>query len=104
MSEDALTYSETRFACRCGRFLSESAIRCEDYRDDSSFYGVSTHVEWDCSRCGTVKGEGAWEPQIVVLRESPLRCWCKGEVGPRTPGGIGCLENITHDWLGSEKG
>lgn len=29
------------------------------------------------------------------------RCWCGGEVGPRTPGdvaGLGCLADITHDW------
>jgi hypothetical protein len=29
------------------------------------------------------------------------RCWCGGEVGPRSPGdfdGLGCVENITHEW------
>lgn len=28
-------------------------------------------------------------------------CWCGGRVGPRTPGdevGLGCLEDINHDW------
>lgn len=28
-------------------------------------------------------------------------CWCGGEVGPREPGdenGVGCLEDIWHDW------
>ena len=64
----AATYLDTRFACRCGRFLSESVIRHKDIRDDSRFYGVRSEVEWDCSRCGTVKGE-EWEPQIVALRE-----------------------------------
>ena len=64
---EPMTYSETRFACTCGRFLSESAIRSEDFRDDSAYYGVRTEVEWDCSRCGTVKGEGSWEPPLVVV-------------------------------------
>lgn len=58
---------QSRFACRCGRFLSESAIRSQDFRDDSDFYGIRTEVEWDCSRCGTVKGEGAWEPPLVIF-------------------------------------
>lgn len=34
---------------------------------------------------------------------SPARCWCGGEVGPRTPGdddGLGCLEHLSHDWHG----
>lgn len=62
---DAPTYNVTRFACHCGRFLPESAIRCTDHRDDSRYYGIRTEVEWDCGRCGTVKGE-EWEPQIVV--------------------------------------
>lgn len=61
----AVTYNETRFACHCGRFLSESAIRCTDHRDDSRYYGVRTEVEWTCTRCGIVKGE-EWEPQIVL--------------------------------------
>lgn len=29
-------------------------------------------------------------------------CWCGGEVGARVPGdhlGLGCLANITHNWL-----
>ena len=29
------------------------------------------------------------------------RCWCGGEVGPRVPGdarGLGCLEDLHHDW------
>ena len=64
---DVQTYFETRWACRCGRFLAESAIRHTDHRDDSRYYGVRSEVEWDCSRCGTVKGE-EWEPQIVTLR------------------------------------
>lgn len=63
----AASQQETRFACRCGRFLADSAIRSADRRDDSRYYGIRTEVEWDCGRCGTVKGE-EWEPQIVVTR------------------------------------
>ena len=36
------------------------------------FYGVSTRVEWDCSRCGTVKGQGTWEPRVVIVGECTL--------------------------------
>ena len=72
MSEaEILTYNETRFACHCGRFLANSAIRCTDLRDDSRYYGIRTEVEWDCGRCGTIKGE-EWEPQIVVTATRPL--------------------------------
>lgn len=60
-----LTYTETRFACHCGRFLAQSAIRETNHHDDSRYYGIRTEVEWDCSRCGTVKGE-EWEPRIVA--------------------------------------
>ena len=60
-----LTYTETRFACHCGRFLAQSAIRETNHHDDSRYYGIRTEVEWDCSRCGMVKGE-EWEPQIVA--------------------------------------
>lgn len=66
-AEKEATYNETRFACTCGRFLAQSAIREQDRRDDSAYYGIRTEVEWDCSRCGTVKGEGSWEPPLVVV-------------------------------------
>lgn len=59
--------NQSRFACTCGRFIPESAIRYTDHRDDSTFYGIRSEVEWDCSRCGTVKGEGAWEPPLVTF-------------------------------------
>jgi len=65
MITEPITYNESRLACRCGRFLSESAIRCTDHRDDSRYRGIRSEVEWDCGRCGTVQGE-EWEPQIVV--------------------------------------
>jgi hypothetical protein len=68
---EVLTYNETRFACECGRFLAESVIRYTDHLDDSAYYGIRTEVEWDCSRCGTVKGK-AWEPRIVVIATRPL--------------------------------
>ena len=61
-----VTVNVTRFACRCGRFLRESAIRCTDHRDDSRYYGIRTEVEWDCTRCGTVQGE-EWEPTLVCV-------------------------------------
>ena len=70
MSE-GLTYNEVRFSCRCGRFLAESAIRHTDHPDDSRHYGVRTDVEWDCSRCGVVRGE-EWEPQIVITATRSL--------------------------------
>jgi hypothetical protein len=70
MSEP-LTYNETRFACHCGRFLADSAIRSTPLRDDSRHYGIRDEIEWDCSRCGVVKGE-EWEPQIVVTATRTL--------------------------------
>jgi hypothetical protein len=66
------TYFETRWACRCGRFLPETAIRCTDHRDDSRYYGIRTEVEWDCSRCGTVKGD-EWEPNLTYVAERMVR-------------------------------
>lgn len=66
------TFNDTRFACTCGRFISQSAIREEDYLDPTAYYGVGTRVEWDCSRCGTVKGEGSWEPPLVVVATRTL--------------------------------
>ena len=68
-------YNDVRFACHCGRFLAEAAIRYADHRDDSRYYGVRTEVEWDCSRCGTVKGE-EWEPQIIVVATRQLLNGC----------------------------
>ncbi|HEY9411142.1 MAG TPA: hypothetical protein VIP77_16300 [Jiangellaceae bacterium] len=65
------TYNDVRFACVCGRFLAESAIRCTDRRDPSTYYGVSTDTEWDCTRCGTVTDQIM--PQIVVIGTHPLR-------------------------------
>lgn len=66
-ADPPVTFNEVRFACTCGRFVAESSIRYEDYRDDGAYYGVGTRVEWDCSRCGTVHGEGSWEPPLVVV-------------------------------------
>ena len=60
-----LTYNDVRFACVCGRFLAESAIRCTDRFDPTAYYGVATDVEWDCTRCGTVTDQIM--PQIVVV-------------------------------------
>ena len=78
-----------RFACRCGRFLAESAIRCADHRDDSRYYGIRSEVEWDCSRCGTVRGE-EWEPQIVVtathvMPEMPHQTHRTAPLAPEQP-------------------
>lgn len=71
MSAEQVTYNVVRFACRCGRFLAESAIRYETHRDDSRFYGIRDDVEWTCGRCGVVKGE-EWEPQVVITGTRPL--------------------------------
>lgn len=61
----AATYCDVRLACTCGRFLAQSAIRATDKLDPSAYYGVSTDVEWDCSRCGTVTDQ--YMPQIVTV-------------------------------------
>jgi hypothetical protein len=88
MPDVPVTYNVTRFACHCGRFLAESAIRHTDHRDDSRYYGIRSEVEWDCGRCGTVKGE-EWEPHIVVTATRPIppgsRCTC-GAGDHRPPG------------------
>lgn len=37
----------------------------------------------------------------VTRLNNPARCWCGGEVGPRIPGdsrGLGCLENVMHEY------
>jgi len=47
-----------------------------------------------CPTCGNV---------ISIDCLEHRRCWCGGEVGPREPGdsqGLGCLEDIYHDWTG----
>lgn len=68
---DALNhYCDVRFACTCGRFLAESAIRETDRRDPSAYYGVSTDTEWDCSRCGTVTDQ--YMPRIVTVAVRPI--------------------------------
>lgn len=71
MSGDVITYNDIRFACRCGRFLANASIRSTTHLDPSRYYGVRDDVEWDCGRCGTVKGE-EWEPQIVVVATREL--------------------------------
>lgn len=63
--------NQSRFACTCGRFIAEAAIRYEDFRDDSTYFGIRTEVKWDCSRCGTVKGDGSWEPPLVTFPTRP---------------------------------
>lgn len=37
----------------------------------------------------------------ALVRARGEKCWCGGEVGPRAPGdkdGLGCYNNIWHDW------
>ena len=69
--EHDMTYNDVRFACVCGRFLAESAIRETDRRDPSAYYGVSTDTEWDCTRCGTVTDQIM--PQIVVVATHTIK-------------------------------
>lgn len=64
------TWCDVRFACTCGRFLAQSAIREADRPDPSAYYGVSTDTEWDCSRCGTVTDQ--YMPQIVTVAVRPI--------------------------------
>ena len=50
-----------------------------------------------------VRLDGTTMPAPRVLPNQ--HCWCGGEIGARSPGdhlGLGCLENITHNWSGSD--
>lgn len=48
--------SAWRWTCpTCGRFIAASAVAERDYRDDSSYWGISTETTADCRRCGPVQ-------------------------------------------------
>lgn len=62
---DSYTIPDLRWACNsCGRFLRQTAIRYEDFRDNGYYYGIRTEVEYDCTRCGLVKG---LEPHLIEV-------------------------------------
>lgn len=69
MSDEILmpdSYPDLRWQCSCGRFISESAIKEEDYFDPGSYYGVGTRTWYDCSRCGTVERE-PWLSEVGTI-------------------------------------
>ena len=68
-SDPAVSVPILRWQCPCGRFVSESAISSEDYRDDSAYYGVSTCEWYDCSRCGRRDGS----PWLVEIGHYTLK-------------------------------
>lgn len=48
-----------RWQCRrCGRFVPESAVQSEDYRDPDAYYGIISRTWVDCPRCGVVDNPG----------------------------------------------
>lgn len=50
------TEVDLRWQCLCGRFVAASTIREEDHLDPfGSYYGITTTMTADCSRCGTVE-------------------------------------------------
>jgi hypothetical protein len=53
----ARTYRVFRWACTCGRFLSEENICMRNVLDPGAYYGVSTEEHYHCSRCGFRQGE-----------------------------------------------
>lgn len=40
-----------RWQCPRGHFVANEDIRCKDHLDPSSYYGVSTSVEYTCRGC-----------------------------------------------------
>lgn len=57
---------DVRWQCaRCGRFLSESAVRSEDRIDPGAYYGVTSHTWADCPHC-RLKVD---DPHLVVVGE-----------------------------------
>lgn len=64
MSGVIVTLPLIRWADRRGHFLAESSVQSEDYRDDGSYYGVSSTVWATCKICGRVE-----EPQLVQVGE-----------------------------------
>lgn len=58
--------TDWRWSCpKCGRFIAESAIRSEDHRDDSTYYGISTEYAAKCAKCGDV--DPHWAPTRWVV-------------------------------------
>lgn len=48
----------------------------------------------------------ATRPEDLELLNRGLMCWCGGDVGRRVPGdrdGLGCLENINHNWKAGDR-
>jgi hypothetical protein len=48
----------------------------------------------------------ATRPADLKLLATGHTCWCGGQVGHRVPGdrdGLGCLEDIHHDWKGGDR-
>lgn len=44
-----------RWTCpNCGRWIKREAIHAEDRIDPGAYYGVSTVVTGECTRCGLV--------------------------------------------------
>lgn len=69
MSNDG--FDQIRLQCHhCGRFLAESRIHEEDYRDDGAYYGISTRTWVDCPRCGR---EEVDMPRFVIFTHAPRK-------------------------------
>jgi hypothetical protein len=57
-------------------------------------------------RYGAQETSKATRAEDLRLLVANWTCWCGGQVGPRVPGdhdGLGCLENITHNWRGGDR-
>jgi len=55
-THELMTIPLLRWQCpKCGRFIKEAAIREENYRDFTAYYGVGTRTFVDCGRCGTLE-------------------------------------------------
>lgn len=63
--QEVAPLNDVRWQCRCGRFIAESAIREENYRDPDAYYGVSTKSSYTCPRCGEVDRL----PRLTVVGE-----------------------------------
>jgi hypothetical protein len=48
-------FHDVRWQCGSGHFIAESAIQCEDTRDDFAYYGVRTRMWANCKVCGEVE-------------------------------------------------
>lgn len=83
---------------------SYAVVGTPGHHDSPEFDGRPVELEVRAWSLSAALHKAAELPFPTLMGET---CWCGGQVGEREPGdphGLGCLEDIHHDWRSAERG